>query len=178
MSTFGPLTTRKTLNCWSVSKKDSGAQVLWAAAEGGGFFSLEKRKLTGDLTALYNCQVGVSLLSLVASDRTRGNGLNMCERRLDQVLDKLLHEKGYQASDQLPSIKVVVSRSIEVFRICVGENICGFGAWGHGLVMELAVLGLWLDLMILKVLSKINDVKGPFQNKQFCDSMCPPQKLT
>jgi len=123
-----------------------------------GLFSLEKRRLRGDLIYTYKylqggCQKdGARLFPVVPSDRTRGNGHKLKQRKLQ--LNPRKNFFPLKVMEHWLPREAVESPSLEIFQPRLDTVLCSL---------------LWVTLLRQGI--GLGDPRGPFQPRPVCDSV-------
>ena len=128
-----------------------------------GLFSLEKRRLPGDLIVAFQYlkgaykQEGERLFMRVDSDWTRGNGFKLGQERFRLgSRKKFFTQRVVTHWNRLPK-EAVDAPSLEVFKarldVALGSLVC------------------WLATLHIAGGLKLDDHCGPFQPRPFCDSI-------
>jgi len=127
-------------------------------------FSLEKRRLWGDLRAVpegADRKDGEGLFTRVCSDRTRGNGCKLKESRFRlDIRKKFFTMRLVKHWHRLPR-EAVAAPSLAVLKARLDGALSNLGWWKMSLLMAGEL--------------EPDDLEGAFQPKPFCDSMilCP-----
>ncbi|KAJ7405325.1 hypothetical protein WISP_140400 [Willisornis vidua] len=108
--------------------KDLEGKLSEKQLRSSGLLSLEKRRLRGDLIAVYNVLVrgrggaGTDLFSVVITDRTRGNGLKLCQERFKLDIRKIFTQSGVGHWKRLPG-KVVTAPNLTEFKKWLDDTL-------------------------------------------------------